>query len=192
MGRKRNLDACREREIADAEASEIAETVKRIRGNPDVFQDFSVVPQAVAWKDIFLKDLLRYPFLLARGPSHVGKTEWVKSLFKNPLVVQIGPLEHFPDKMRDYDRKIHDAIILDDVRDLKFLQLHQEKLQGKYDTRVEFASTPGGRCAYSRWLFKTPLVVTVNYSTANLSLLETDDFLSCARNRVIVEYPPLA
>ena len=73
---------------------------------------------------------------------------------------------------------------------MKFLQAHQEKVQGKYDARVEFASTPGGRCAYPYWLFKVPIVVTVNFSTANLTLLETDDFLGCDANRVVIEYPP--
>ena len=146
----------------------------------------------MAWKEVFLKDELRYPFLLVKGPSHAGKTEWAKSLFQKPLVLRVGNLEHFPDRMREFDRKVHDGIILDDVRDLKFVQQHQEKVQGKYDARVEFASTPGGQRAYSRWLFKTPIVVTVNYSTTNLGMLETDDFLSCVRNRVVVEYPPPA
>ena len=87
---------------------------------------------------------LRYPLLLVLGPSHTGKTEWAKSLFCKPLELKIGTLEHFPEKMREFDRNFHDGLVLDDVRDLKFLSDHQDKLQGKYDSRVEFASTPGG------------------------------------------------
>ena len=91
--------------------------------------------------------------------------------------------------MRAFDRSIHDAVILDDVRDLKFVVMHQEKLQGKYDHEVEFASTQGGRCAYTRDLFATPMVVTINYSTKGLDLLETDDWLSNERNRIVIKWP---
>ena len=82
----------------------------------------------------------------------------------------------------------YDAIILDDVRDLYFLVRHQEKCQGKYDYRVEFGTTPGGGCAFFRWLWKVPLVVTANYTTKSLDLLETDDFLGNAGNRVVVRF----
>ena len=94
--------------------------------------------------------------------------------------------------MRTFSRKQNDGLVLDDVRDLAFLVRHQDKLQGKCDNRVEFASTPGGQCAYSRWLFRVPVVATFNYSTANLDFLETDDFLGTASNRVLVHWPPPA
>ena len=106
------------------------------------------------------------------------------------MTLHVGWLEHFPDKMRKFDRAVYDGIILDDIRDLKLLHLHQEMVQGKYDDVIEFASTPGGQCAFERWLSKVPPVATVNYSTSNLDMLETDDFLSCPKNRVVVEYPP--
>ena len=70
-------------------------------------------------------------------------------------------MKHFPVQMRKFDRQMRKRIILDDVRAFQFLKDHRDKLQGKYDTRVEFASTPGGRCAYSRWLFQVPFIVTV-------------------------------
>ena len=68
--------------------------------------------------------------------------------------------------------------------------LGREEREGKYDDAIEFASAPGGQCAFERWLFKVPLVAIVNYSPSNLDMLETDDFLSCSKNRVVVEYPP--
>ena len=127
--------------------------------------------------------------MIVLGKSHTGKTEWAKSLFQRPLEVKVGTLEHFPEGMRAFDREVHDAVILDDVRDLKFVVMHQEKLQGKYDYEVEFASTQGGRCAYTRDLFATPIVVTAKYSTKGLDLLETDDGLSNERNRIVVKWP---
>ena len=57
---------------------------------------------------------------------------------------------------------------------------HQEKLQGKVNTKTEFASAP-------QRLWKVPLVVTANYTTRNRDLLEHNDFLANPDNRVVVE-----
>jgi hypothetical protein len=130
------------------------------------------------------------PILVVLGGSLSGKTEWAKSLFKRPLEVKVGALDYFPDGMRAFDREIHDGVVLDDIRDLAFVTNHQEKLQGKYDARVEFASTPGGTCNYTRYLFATPMVVTINFSTANLRFLESHDWLGKDRNRVLINWPP--
>ena len=188
LGRKRNLDSCREHVERTAAQSALEARVKRIRGNPSLYKPFPTIPAAVAWLKLFLLDAMRYPVLIVMGPSRAGKTEWAKSLFKHALELKIGSLEFFPDRMREFDKTIHDGIVLDDVRDLAFLVAHQDKLQGKYDTLVEFGSTAGGTCAFSRDLFAVPLAVTVNYSTANLDFLNTDDWLNKAGNRVVVNY----
>ena len=60
-------------------------------------------------------------------------------------------------------------------------------LQGKYDERAEFASTPGGQCAFKRWLYRVPFGTTANYSTANLEYLRTHDFLNKPENCVVLE-----
>ena len=195
LSRKRNLDACRERELKDEERTEMEAVVKRIRTNTTLCPPFPRVPQAEAWLRCFhtngiTKDEVRYPLMVVLGHSHTGKTEWVKSLFKNALELKIGSSEVFPAAMQQFQRRVHDAIILDDVRDLKFIVKHQDKLQGKYDARIEFASTPGGQLAYERWLFCIPIAVTCNHTTANLGLLETDDFLGLPQNRELVHWPP--
>ena len=98
----------------------------------------------------------------------------------------MGKLDHFAEGMRAFSRKVNHALVLDDCRDFGFLVQHQEKLQGKVDSRVEFASTPGGKCAYSKWLHRVPVVVTANFTTKNRHLLVEDDFLGHADNRVLV------
>ena len=80
-------------------------------------------------------------------------------------------------------------MILDDVRDCMFFIRHQDKLQGKYDHMVEFASTPGGQLAYERDLFAIPIVATINNCTQNLNFLESDDWLGNSGNRVVLEWP---
>ena len=166
------------------------EVIKRIKTNSSLYRPFPVVAEASQWLEHFKQDAMRYPLLIVRGESHTGKTEWVKSLFRNALELKIGALEHFPSQMRSFSRDVHDALILDDVRDLAFLVAHQDKLQGKYDAVLEFASTPGGVCSFTKWLFKVPVAVTCNYSTKNLEYLTENDFLGKVANRVVVDFPP--
>ncbi|CAE7432135.1 unnamed protein product, partial [Symbiodinium necroappetens] len=187
LARKRNLDAVRDHEAGAAEEEAMQANVRRVRANPALYQPFPAVRSAQDWLAMFREDRLRYPLLVVLGRSHTGKTEWVKSLFRNPLELKVGALEVFPEGMRSFERGKHDGIILDDVRDLAFLAAHQDKLQGKYDTRVEFATTPGGTCAFTKYLFAIPLAVTVNYSTRNLDFLETHDWLSHEGNRVVIK-----
>ena len=143
VGAKRNLEAVREHELEREEERELAAVTKRIRANEDLYRPFLKVPEAERWLQKFEKDGLRFPILLVLGPSYAAKTEWSKSLFNKPLELKIGPLKHFPEKMRLFHRGVHDGIVLDDIRDLEFLAEHQHILQGKYDERAEFASTPG-------------------------------------------------
>ena len=75
LAKKRNLDACREREARDKRAAEMEERTKRIRSNAGLFQPFPSVPEAGAWLEVFKADQLRYPLLVALGASRTGKTE---------------------------------------------------------------------------------------------------------------------
>ena len=109
------------------------------------------------------------------------------SLFNAPLKVQIGNLTHFPDTMRKFQRGHHDGIVVDDVRNLSFVIQHQEKFQGKYSEAVEFGASPCGQSAYQRYLFKIPMVVTINFTTSGRELLHEDDFLGNAKNRILFE-----
>ena len=182
--RKRNLDACRERALEKEMAKEVEERTKRIRSNPALYQPFREVPEALEWLQLFRYDALRYPVLLVHAPSHSGKTEWANSLFTKACEIKVGALAHFPESMRKFDKKKHDGLVVDDVRDLLFISDHQEKFQGKYSGPVEFASTVGGTCAYWRDLYRVPVVVTVNNTTKNLQLLQpgAHDFLSKREN----------
>lgn len=188
VSRHRNLTLCREQEQRlEAEAA-VQERIKRIRGNPELFQPFPEIPSARNWLQQFEKDALRYPILIVLGPSRKGKTEWAKSLFKHPLELKIGSLTFFPDSLRAFKRGFHDGLILDDVRDLQFVVDNQEKLQGKYDCLVEFGSTAGGTCAYHLDLFGIPVVATINFSTKNLQFLDAHDWLANPGNRVLVHF----
>lgn len=118
--RKRNLEACKAWAEAKEEEEEMEQVVKRIRGNANLYQPFPEVPAVAEWLTCFGKDMLRYPLLILQGASATGKTEFAKSLFRQPLELKVGNSEVFPSKMVEFKRGVHDALILDDVRDLDF------------------------------------------------------------------------
>lgn len=180
--RKRNLDLLKARAEQETLEQEVLERTKRLRNNPLVYQRFEHVPEAATWLQTFDSERLRYPVLLVHAPSHTGKTEWASSLFANPLELKVGTLAQLPEGMRRFQRAVHDGVVLDDVRDLQFLVDHQEKLQGRYNGLVEFATTAGGTCAFLKDLYKVPFVLTVNNTTRNLDYLATNDFCSKPEN----------
>ena len=121
---------------------------------------FPEVPEATFCLALFQDEDGRCLFLLLLCCSCAKKTEFAKSLFKIPLELKVGNLQHFPARMGEFKPGTRDAMILDDVRGFDFLVQHQEKLQAKSGVKVEFSSTPGGhlsnsRCGVTKVLVKT-------------------------------------
>ena len=185
---KKNLELYqnwkRERDLDAA----IEGRTKRMRENPDVYTPFGKVPEADDWLAQFPKDDMRYPVLLVHAPSRAGKSEWAVSLFQKPLYVEIGVKNMWPARMKKLDREVHDGLVLDDLRDLAFLEANQEKLQGKYNRPVELFNTPGGELAVTLDLYRLPMVFTINDDTKNLSLLQTSDFMSLRENVRVLNF----
>ena len=146
------------------------------------------MPEAEEYLAEFTQDAMRYPVLLVHAPSFAGKSEWAVSLFKNPLYVEIGAQCMWPARMKKLDRSVHDGLVLDDLRDLRFLEENQEKLQGKYNRPVELFNTPGGELAVTLDLFRLPMVFTINNDTKNLGLLKTSDFLQKRANVRVLSF----
>ena len=140
VSRKRNFDeVTREEERLELTAL-IAENTQRIRSDPALYRPFPEVPEVPTWLQQFKADALRYPILLLMGPPMCGKTQYACSLFQSPLQLKIGSLLHVPDKLRSFDRKIQDAIILDDIRDLKFCRKTRTKFRASIARRWSSAS----------------------------------------------------
>ena len=73
------------------------------------------------------------------------------------------------------------------LQDRDYARCH--KIQGVWDEELEFGTTQGGTCAYKKYLYRVPIVVTCNMSTANLEYLdspEAHDFLGREEKRVVV------
>ena len=182
--RLNNLSVIQEQEKKERIEKQRGHVIKRIRSS---FRPFKVYPVLAEWRAKFEQELDRYPILIVLGESFMGKTELVKSLFRNPYQVQIADKLDFPNAFRQFDRDTHDALILDDVRDCEFFVAKQDVFQMKYDAIHEFASTTSGQFSYQHWLFQAPTAATINYSTKNRHLLQESDFLGKDRNRVLFE-----
>ena len=131
--------------------------------------------------------------MIILAETRKGKTQLAKSIFPSPLTLDIGPLTFFPDLMRTFNRKKHGAIVLDDVRNMKFLTDHQHILQSRYeDDDITFASTSGGTCEYTKYLYRVPFIVTANPSTDNLEYLQSHPYLGDPENRYILELKEVA
>ena len=186
-GRLRNLEEAMQGEGELLDEEELKENAARIHSNSSVHKPFKAFEIAQAWLRTFLQDSHRYALFLVRGVSRTGKTELAKSWFSNPCCMKIGDLlSVFPAKMRRFDRRFHDGIVLDDIRDLQFIVNFQHVFQGKPDEEIWFAETPGGTRSYSKLLFATPFVATFNDSALNLDLLDKDDFLGNSENRIVL------
>ena len=141
------------------------------------------------WKENFAHYHMRFPILVLFGPSRASKTEYAKSLFSNPLLLQVGHSMFLPDGMRSYDRDRHDCIIYDDVRNADFIRKHQEVFQSK-STIVELGRSPTGQSSFNVLLYRTPQIFTLNFSTEHLEVFHDDDFCSNPGNVYFMKYPP--
>lgn len=174
-----------------ASLRDIAQEIPNLEGNPPGVATVKRVLDRFSTRlGKFQSDALRYPILIVKGASGSGKTEWAQSLFECPLVVKIGSSEVFPTGLRNFDRLKNDGLILDDVRDLQLIVSNQEVFQGKYSDPIELASTQGGTCAFFLYLFRVPIVATINFTTQNCEYLVSNDFLNKPQNRVVVNWPP--
>ena len=186
--RKRNLQAAREGADRLADLADMAANTKRIRNDPNLYKPFKPFPIIETWLRNFQADALRYAMVIVSGPSRMGKTELAKSWFRNPLAMKVGELlSSFPAKMRGFDRRLHDGIVLDDVRDLLFIENFQHVFQGKSDEECWFAETTGGTCTYSKLVFRVPFVATINKSTRNLEFLESHDYIANPANCIVLD-----
>ena len=52
---------------------------------------------------------------------------------------------------------------------------------------IQFAETFGGTCTYSKWLYRTPIVATINLSTRSMPMLVEHDWLASPSNRVLLD-----
>ena len=115
-----------------------------------------------------------------------------EDFFRNPLELKVGSLEHFPEKMRSFARGSTTASSLTTFGISSSLRTTRRSSKASTTLLLSLRARLGGELAYEKDLYAVPVVATVNYSTKNLELLETSDWLKLPGNRVLVKFPPAA
>ena len=101
---KRNSDAVREREERLGEEAGMMAATKKARQN--TFEPVRTSPEHALGSTASTKRLTAILSLSSSALRGSRKTEWAKSLFRSPLELKVGTLDHyhFPDGMRRFAR----------------------------------------------------------------------------------------
>ena len=141
---------------------------------------FKPLPDKIqTWRLQFEVEEERYQFLVLFGPSCTGKSRLARSLFgdSETLVVDVQHAEH-PD-LRCYQRKVHKAILLDEVQSPRFAVDNKKLLQSHVDGAI-LGQSPTQKFTYKVWLHRIPLMLTTNnwtyddYSRADQNWIKTN------------------
>ena len=123
--------------------------------NPDV------VARLKPWISQYGNELPRYMFLVLRGVSRAGKSTLAKALGKRPFVQTVQSATA-PD-LKGFSRTTHDYILFDNVNSMDFVLASRALFQANVDVHT-LAESRTGLYAYKVWLWRVPLVVTVDDS----------------------------
>jgi hypothetical protein len=115
--------------------------------------------RAQAWKQQYDNPNFRHKFLVLRGDSRSGKTTLAKSLFANPFV-QSAQSATAPE-LREYDWTFHRCVIFDNVNTEEFVLNFRAMLKANNDEHI-LGSSATGIYSYRIWLWKVPIVLTVD------------------------------
>jgi len=133
----------------------LGERAERLKAQ---LKPFAPIPLVEEWKESFLKEELRYKFLALVGPSKMRKTEYAKSLFKNPYIHK--------DKLdwSEYDWEKNDCVIFDDINEpchiWKFVRLNKVLFQSSSMVSVQTSNT--NMYKLDICVVQTPMIICTN------------------------------
>ena len=93
------------------------------------------------------------------GASCTGKSSLAKFLGKSPFVQTVQNADSLD--LREYSAEKHDIIVLDNINDQKFVLDNRAVLQANNDIHT-LAESKTGIYSYSVWLWRVPIVMTVD------------------------------
>ena len=126
-----------------------------------------VLARLEPWRQQYKSIASRYSFLVLRGASRTGKSTLARSLATElevsglPFVQTVQSAES-PD-LRNYDADFHSYIVFDNVNDAQFVLDQRALFQANNDVHT-LGESKTGMYSYEVWLFRVPIVVTVDMS----------------------------
>ena len=165
INRQRHVDAIIEAERA-ANLKKRQQSVA-LRLAPMCTQFKGEVVHALApWRAQYQADALRYKFLVLRGGSRTGKSTFAKALGNicgfGRCFVQTVQNAVAPD-LKQFANDEHGYILFDNVNDMEFVLSQRALFQANNDMHT-LGDSKTGIYAYQVWLYKVPIVVTVDLS----------------------------
>ena len=125
-----------------------------------------VVQRLVPWAEQYQLDLERFKFLVLRGGSRAGKSTLGKSMdklfqFGLPYVQTVQNAETAA--LKGFDPENHGYIVFDNVNNMKFILDQRALFQANNDIHT-LGESKTGIYSYMVWLYRVPIVVTVDLS----------------------------
>lgn len=136
----------------------------------------------------------RYPFLVLCGPSGLGKTEYVKSLYGPEATYECDCSSTLTPDLTGFDRNIHKAVLFDEATPQLVLQ--NKKLFQAHVSPAVLGQTTTGCFSYKVWLWQRLLVVGTNtwdvagLNPAEQAWLKANSIVVWVRDRLYTDPEP--
>ena len=165
MGRAKQAEAVQQEEQLQALREEQRLVQAALAHLQRPFKE-EVIEQLRPWAAQFDHMAMRYKFLILRGGSQSGKSTLAKSLhtifnWKRPYI-QVVQDTLFAD-LKEFSRAEHGLVVFDNINDMQFI-MGQRALVQSNDMVHTLGQSATGIYAYSVWLYKIPIVGTVDLS----------------------------
>ena len=166
VNRLRQVEAVKEREKATSLQQKRAQAVAQLAPLRKAFTS-EVLDALQPWASQYSSNKERYKFLVLRGASRTGKSTLARGLGQalglgsRPFVQTVQSATS-PD-LRSYDAELHDYIVFDNVNDMRFVLDYRALFQANTDVH-SLGDSRTGIYSYDVWLYRVPLVVTVDLS----------------------------
>jgi hypothetical protein len=180
-----NLDAVTAAEQQDAMEDFQDSVRQRLDGTKLPFRSVNdpLFPRLRGFMEQFAYAAERYRIYALQGPSQAAKTSFAKSLFKRPFIVTVQGQEDLD--LRAFRYGHHDALILDNLISFDLILKFRALLQSNTDMH-RLGQSQTGVCAYSVYLWATPVFVTLDMDV-DTSPVQSSDWL---RENVLLDTLP--
>jgi len=186
INRQRHVQVLQDREkaaVLKAKQDEVALRLAPLKNDfhPDVLKKLG------PWLEQYSQDLDRFNFLVLRGVSRSGKSTLAKALGRIfglglPYVQTVQDAEA-PD-MKTWSDSFG-YVVFDNVNHMKFILAQRALFQANNDVHT-LADSRTGIYSYSVWLYRVPIVVTVDMSA---KWDENEAWISANCNYVFLDGP---
>lgn len=166
VNRLRQVEAIKEREKATSLKQKRMQVITQLAPLRKAFKT-DVLDALRPWASQYSSNLERYKFLVLRGASRTGKSTLARGLGQalglgsRPFVQTVQSASS-PD-LRSYNPELHDYVVFDNVNDVRFVLDYRALFQANTDVH-SLGDSRTGIYSYDVWLFRVPLVVTVDLS----------------------------